>query len=79
MTLSRGSTLIGFPYEHYLRVLKNYIYSSPAWLQKTKEFEPSFEKWHKILGNKTYSLADIITVGNVLIVAKAYGEPLPKG
>jgi acid phosphatase len=79
MTLTEDSKLIGFPYEYYLSVLKKYIYNSPSWLQKTKEIEPNFEKWHKILGNKISSLADIITVGDVLIVAKAHGKPLPTG
>ncbi|MGQ4001853.1 histidine phosphatase family protein [Francisellaceae bacterium CB299] len=79
MTLTEDSKLIGFPYEYYLSVLKKYIYNSPSWLQKTKEIEPNFGKWHKTLGNEISSLADIITVGDVLIVAKAHGKPLPKG
>lgn len=79
MTLSEDSKLIGFPYEYYISVLKKNIYQSPVWLKKTKEVKPNFARWQEILGNKITGLNNIITVGDVLIVAKAHGKPLPKG
>ncbi|QLE79045.1 histidine-type phosphatase [Francisella sp. Scap27] len=79
MTLSEDSKLVSYPYENYLKILKKHIYQSPAWLKKTKEVKPNFKKWQQILGNKITGLNDIITVGDVLIVAKAHGKPLPKG
>ncbi|AFJ42590.1 histidine-type phosphatase [Francisella noatunensis subsp. orientalis] len=79
MTLSAESKLIQFPYKLYLAVLREYIYNSKIWQDKTKETEPNFAKWQQILGNKISGLNDVITVGDVLIVAKAHGKPLPKG
>lgn len=79
MTLSEDSKLIGFPYEQYLDILKKYVYNSPVWIDKTKEVQPNFEKWQKTLGNKITGLDDILTIGDVLIVAKAHNKPLPKG
>ncbi|AHH45626.1 acid phosphatase [Francisella tularensis subsp. holarctica PHIT-FT049] len=79
MTLSADSRLIQFPYEQYLAVLKKYVYNSPEWQNKTKEAAPNFAKWQQILGNRISGLNDVITVGDVLIVAQAHGKPLPKG
>ncbi|WP_052399197.1 histidine phosphatase family protein [Candidatus Francisella endociliophora] len=79
MTLSADSRLIQFPYEQYLAVLKEYIYNTQVWQSKTKEVQENFAKWQEILGNKITGLNDVITVGDVLIVAKAHSKPLPKG
>ncbi|MDE4957670.1 acid phosphatase, partial [Francisella tularensis subsp. holarctica] len=54
-------------------------YNSPDWHTKTKEAAPHFAKWQQIRGNRISGLNDVITVGDVLIVAQAHGNPLPKG
>ena len=79
MTLSEDSKLLMFPYPEYLKVISKYVYNTKAWKDKQKELKPDFEKWSKILGNKINGLDDILTIGDVLIVAKAHGKPLPQG
>ena len=79
MVLSENSKLITFPYLQYLQVLKNNTYKTQWWKNKNKELQPEFKKWTNILGNKITGLDDVLTVGDVLIVAKAHNKPLPKG
>ena len=70
MTLPADSKLIQHPYEQYLAVLKEYVYNSPVWQEKTKEEQANFAKWQEILGNKIKSLEDVLVVGDVLTVVK---------
>ena len=73
------SHLIMVPYPQYLKILKKYIYTGKVWQDKEKDFQPKFKEWTKILGNKITGLADILSIGDVLIVAKHHNLPLPKG
>ncbi len=80
MTLTEDSKLIGLPYEYYLGVLKKKISTILLnGFKKLKKVSIFLKNGRKILGNKISSLADVITVGDVLIVAKAHGKPLPDG
>ncbi len=79
MTLTEASKLIMFPYLDYLKVLKENVYNTKVWQDKEKELAPEFKNWTKILGNKITGLNDVLSVGDVLIVAKAHEKPLPKG
>ena len=73
------SSLVMVPYLQYLKILSNNIYQSKIWTDKEKELETKFKEWTKILGNKITNLADVISIGDVLIVAKHHNLPLPKG
>ena len=79
MVLPEDSKLITFPYPQYLKVLENNVYNTKWWKNKNKELQPEFKRWTSILGNKITGLDDVLTVGDVLIVAKAHNKPLPKG
>jgi lysosomal acid phosphatase len=78
-TVSTSSHLIMVPYLQYLKILNKYIYKTKIWQDKEQELQPKFKKWTKILGNKITSLADVISIGDVLIVAEHHNLPLPKG
>jgi len=78
-TVSKTSHLIMMPYLQYVAILKEYIYPSKVWQAKDKEYQPEFKEWTKILGNKITTLANILGVGDVLIVAEHHNKPLPKG
>lgn len=78
-TVSKNSHLIMMPYLQYLAILKKYVYPSKVWVDKNNEYQPEFKKWTEILGNKITTLANVLSVGDVLIVAKHHNKPLPKG
>ena len=73
------SKLIMVPYLQYLKILSDNIYQTKIWTDKEKQLEPKFKEWTKILGNKILNLADVISIGDVLIVAKHHNLPLPEG
>jgi acid phosphatase len=79
MVLPEDSKLIMFPYLQYLQVLDKNTYKTKWWKNKNKGLQPQFKRWTSILGNKITGLDDVLTVGDVLIVAKAHNKPLPKG
>jgi len=78
-SVSANSPLIMVPYPQYLKILEKYIYPSKVWKDKENEYKLEFAKWTKILGNKITCLADILSIGDVLIVAQHHNLPLPNG
>ncbi|MCX5774169.1 MAG: histidine-type phosphatase [Fusobacteria bacterium] len=66
-------------YTKYLALLNQYVYTSPAWLALQAKYQPYFAKWQLVLGNPIHSLADVLTVGDMITVAKAHGLLMPKG
>jgi len=67
------------PYPQYLKILEKYIYPSKVWQDKENKYKSKFVKWSKILGNKITGLSNILSIGDVLIVAEHHNLPLPKG
>lgn len=78
-TIPKKSDLIMKPYPQYLKILSKYIYPSKKWREKQSQYKAKFKEWTKILGNKIESLADVLSIGDILIVAKTHHKPLPKG
>lgn len=78
-SLPDNSYMILTPYQTYLKILDKYVYSSKEWTDKQNELKPKFEVWEKILGNKVKTLGDVLTIGDVLIVAKQHKLPMPEG
>ncbi len=78
-SLPDSSYMIQTPYPVYLKILNKYVYNSKEWADKQNELKGKFEEWSKILGNKIDSLADVLTIGDVLIVASQHNLPMPKG
>ena len=78
-TVPASSSLIMMPYPRYIKILSKYIYPSKVWQDKQKEYESKFKEWTKILGNKITNLADVLSIGDVLIVARHHDLKLPKG
>ncbi len=78
-SLPDSSYMILTPYQTYLKILGKYVYSSKEWTDKQNELKGKFEVWSKILGNKVETLGDVLTIGDVLIVAKQHNLPMPEG
>ncbi|WP_119343642.1 histidine-type phosphatase [Facilibium subflavum] len=78
-TLSQNSTLLMPPYPQYLKLLQTDVYPTAKWQEIQKSYQQDFKTWHNILGNPVNNLQDVMTIGDVLNVAKAHQKPLPKG
>lgn len=78
-SLPDSSYMILTPYQIYLKILGKYVYNSKEWTDKQNELKPKFEVWSKTLGNKIETLGDVLTIGDVLIVAKQHKLPMPEG
>lgn len=78
-SLPDSSYMILTPYQSYLKILGKYVYNSKEWMDKQNELKGKFEEWSKILGNKVENLGDVLTIGDVLIVAKQHELPMPEG
>jgi len=78
-TVSKDSSLIMTPYPKYIKILQKNIYPEKVWQNKDKEMRPQYKKWSEILGNKIENLGDVLSIGDVLIVAEHHNLPMPKG
>ena len=78
-TVPDGSTLLMESYPDYEKILKLYVFNASEWLEKEEACRKKFEHWQNALGNKVEGLNDVLTIGDVLIVRKAHGIPLPQG
>lgn len=78
-SLPDSSYMIQTAYPVYLKILGKYVYNSKAWIDKQDELKGKFEEWSRILGNKIETLGDVLTIGDVLIVARQHDLPMPKG
>ncbi len=78
-TLPKTNYLLLTQYQDYLKILAKYIYPSPAWRKKEAEYHDKFKGWSRVLGNELTNLAQVIAIGDVLIVARNHNQPLPQG
>ena len=79
MTTTEESHLLMIPYLDYLKVLKDHVYPTDAWKNKTKEVESNFANWSKISGDKIDTLEKAVGFGGQLNCAIANNKTLPKG
>ncbi|WP_462324245.1 histidine phosphatase family protein [Desulfoplanes sp.] len=78
-TVPEGATLLMESYPDYQKILKLYVFTANEWVNKEEVYRKKFEQWQDILGNEVDGLDDVLTIGDVLIVRKAHGVPLPQG
>lgn len=65
--------------QQFQALLKQYVYSQPAWLIKEKLFDSKLQAWSQQTGYKMHKLKDIIPLGDALYIRKLYGIPPPPG
>ena len=66
--------------EHIQKILKQYVFTSKQWQQKTNELQSKFKHWSEASGLPINSLDQtVVSLGNNLYIRKLHHVPLPKG
>lgn len=59
------------------RLLKTQVYTSPAWVNKTKETQGKWAAWSKVTGKEITHLSDFVALGDTLKIYRIYDIKIP--
>lgn len=60
-------------------LMERYVYSTQEWQQKNNELKDKYARWSSLSGIPINNLADLLRLGDTLIVHQAHKAPMPAG
>ncbi len=80
VAVSTENTLFfGVSQDEEAALLKQYVYSSPAWIQKNQSLLSYYPSWSKLTGLDIEGLNDMISLGDAVYIRNLHHIPLPAG